>query len=295
MNKGNFTAIANFPVSTYTYDFLQQMSQLAGKLAALGGLNYILSGCIKTGNTVGNGFVVIGGEPFPFKGGELKDKITIRTTYLKDHFKGVDYPEAYVLRTVEFSDTGEYNWGDFAQVITNEQLQKKIENLKGDPVGIIKEYGGLISTIPDDYMLCDGRILSAKQYPELYERLRYTYGGDGSDQFRIPNFSGRVGVGYDSARSEYDLGKFGGVEKVTLSTEQIPEHRHAYTDDTNAQGKYPQIEEGFPSSISGVANVKSSAESTGWGTVYNSGKVGGNQEHENRQPYIVIPKIIKVK
>lgn len=296
MDKVNWLAKDSFPASTYTFDQMQKATALVAVLALIGGNNYILSGCKEdqTGN-VSDGVIVIDGEILPFVGGVKKEKITIKETTEDDHALGIDYPEAYIHRIAQFATDGEYSWTDFAVIVTNKQLEDNIVNIKGDPIGIIKEYAGSVSVLPDEYLPCDGRVLSVNQYPELFEIIRYTYGGNGDTQFNLPNFNGRVSVGFNPYNNDYDLGKAGGVEKVKLSLEQMPEHRHAYTDDTNAQGKYPQIEDGFPTSITGVANVKSSAESSGWGTVYNSQKQGGNQEHENRQPYLVVSKIIKVK
>lgn len=109
MNKGNFTAKDNFPVSTFTYDFLQNMAQLAGHIAQLGGQNYILSGCILTGTTVSDGLIVINGEILPFEAGIKKAKITIQETKDTDYFNGIDYPESYIHRVAKFADNGEYN------------------------------------------------------------------------------------------------------------------------------------------------------------------------------------------
>lgn len=293
MNKGNFTAKDNFPVSTFTYDFLQKMAHLAGNLAQLGGQNYILSGCVVTGTTVSAGLIVINGEILPFEAGTKKTKITIQETMDTDHFNGIDYPESYIHRVAKFADNGEYNWSDFVQVLTNKQLETKISSIRGEPPGFKMEWTGREDRIPDNYLLADGRILLTADYPEL----AWYYGAENEESFRLPDLRKRFIVGYDGAsNSDYNkIGNTGGEEKVTLTIAQTPEHRHPYTDDTNAQGKYPQIEEGFPTSITGIANVKSSAESSGWGTVYNSGKVGGGQAHENRPPFYVLAFLIKVK
>lgn len=292
MNKGNFTAQDNFPQSTYTLDFLQQMSQLAGKLAMLGGANYILSGCVVADNNVSSGLVVINGEILPFDGGSLKSKITIQETKVPDHYAGVNYPEAYLLRRAVFSDAGEYNWADFAQVLTNKELEKRIDSLRGENPGFVKMWSGRLDRLPDSFILCDGRLVRTDEYPEL---ATY-YGKEYEESFNLPDLRGLFIVGYDSNNESYNsIGKTGGKDKVVLTADELPEHRHPYTDDTNAQGKYPQVEPGFPTSITGIANVKSSAESSGWGTVYESGKVGANLAHENRPPFYTLAYVIRVK
>ena len=42
--------------------------------------------------------------------------------------------------------------------------------------------------IPPAFMLCDGRSLKVAEHPELFDSLKYTYGGSGED-FRIPEWS----------------------------------------------------------------------------------------------------------
>jgi hypothetical protein len=62
MNKINFTAKDNFPLSSDVMDFLQSMVKLSANMAALGGESYILSGCTadRAGN-ISEGIIVISG------------------------------------------------------------------------------------------------------------------------------------------------------------------------------------------------------------------------------------------
>lgn len=300
MNKGNFTAQDNFPQSTYTLDFLQQMSHLAGKLAALGGANYILSGCVVAGNNVSSGLIVINGEILPFDGGSLKSKITIQETKVSDHYAGVNYPEAYLLRKAVFSDAGEYNWADFDQVLTNQQLEARINAITGDVPGITKGWAGFEAKIPKDYMLCDGRALLIADYPELYENIGIIHGGDGLTYFNLPKAGKRFAVGYDATDENYHMGKTGGADKVTLTTQEIPEHNHVNNPLFNKlSAKAGDIDDqSTPGSIDQANaareyNVGSMTEDR-WvqATIQ---KVGGGQAHENRPPFYVEGKIIKVK
>ena len=139
MNKGNFTAKDNFPVSTFTYDFLQKMAQLAGNLAQLGGQNYVLSGCTDDGDgNVSAGLIVINGEIMPFEAGTKKTKITIQETKDTDHYNGVDYPESYVHRVAKFADNGCYNWSDCVQVLTNKELERSIRAVRSENTSVVK-------------------------------------------------------------------------------------------------------------------------------------------------------------
>lgn len=283
MNRGNFTAKDNFPVSTFTYDFLQKMSHLAGNLAQLGGQNYILSGCVMTGTTVSAGLIVINGEILPFEGGTKKAKITIQETVDTDHFNGIDYTESYIHRSAKFASNGEYNWSDFVRVLTNKELEEKINLITGDVPGTVKMWAGQVAKIPADYMLCDGSVLLNTDYPELYENLGGLHGTEGTTGFKLPDMRDRFVVGYNNQNSDYDIiGHKGGYKEITLTVDQMPSHTHQ-----------------FPGVRTDSNNWRGTGEPVGSWTVYGDTKstqsTGGNKAHENRPPYFVIAYIIKVK
>ena len=303
MNNINFLSKDNFPASPNTLDMMQQMIFLSAKLTRLGGDNYILSGCELVDNNVSAGVVVINGEICNFQGGAKKDKITIEQTTKTLHAFGVDYPQAYEYRTAKFSDNGEYSWSNFLQVLSNKQLEEKINNIKGDEPGMVKMWSGKIERIPNDYRLCDGSLLQPSDYPVLYENLGTSFGGDGVGSFAIPNLSGRFVVGYDSSKPDYNAisqSKIGGVEKVTLTVQEIPEHDHTKNPLFNKlSAKAGDIDEqSTPGSLDKIDaareyNVGSMSEER-WQSATIQ-KVGGGQSHENRPPYFVLAYIIKVK
>ena len=301
MNKGNFTAKSSFPPSTYMLDFLQNQSFMAGNMAQLGGQNYILSGCTETGTSVSAGLIVINGEILPFEAGTKKEKITIQETMVNEHAFGVDYPEAYIYRTAKFSDTGEYNWSDFVQVLTNRQLQQRIEQIKGDAPGTVKMWAGQIVKIPDDYKLCNGDILSKNDYPDLFENLGTAFGGDGINSFALPDLRGRFIAGYDSTKQDYNtISKIGGSEKVALTVNQIPEHNHvnnsvynklsARAADAASPGTTTSLDTGSAETEYNIGRMNPDE----W-TSAEIQKVGNGEAHENRPPYFVLAYIIKVK
>lgn len=292
MNKGNFTATQNFPVSTYTYDFLQQMAHLAGKLAALGGANYILSGCAVAGNNVSDGIVVINGEILPFTGGVLKNKLTIKEVKLSDNFAGINYPESYILRTVEFSDTGLYNWSDFAQVLTNKQLENKINSIKSEAPGFVKPWSGLIERLPDEYRLCNGDIVTTVEFPDL----AYFYGKEREDSFRLPDLRSRFLVGYDNSQEDYnEIGKKGGAKEKSITENQMPDHYHIYSDDTNAMGSFIVDGQSFPAKLEGINTQESSAKSGGSGTLYRTTSAGKGEAFDVRPPFYTLAFVVRVK
>jgi len=280
MNKINFLAKDNFPLSSDTMDMMQKMIQLNSKFALLGGTTYILSGCADDGNgNVSEGFIVINGEILPFEAGTKKTKITILQTSKSLTAFGVDYPESYVYRIAKFADNGEYSWSDFVQILTNKELEEKFITLRGDPPGKKIDWTGRIDRIPDNYMLADGRVLKTADYPDL----AWSYGKENEESFTLPDLRKMFIVGYDSAAADYDsIGKTGGEEKVTLSIEEMPNHSHEikfvdekWGDNANSR-PFPN-----PAGASGYSA--------------NTTSVGGGQSHENRPPFYVLAFLIKVK
>lgn len=146
------------------------------------------------------------------------------------------------------------------------------------PVGTIIPYAG--STIPSNYMKCEGQALSRIEYDILFSAIGTTYGvGDGTTTFNLPNLKGRVITGLDHTDTSFDtLGEKGGEKTHTLTVEEMPRHSH-------------QAPRGND------ANV---GHQTGWfpcddvATEVPIGYTGGNQPHNNLQPYIVLNYIIKV-
>ena len=63
--------------------------------------------------------------------------------------------------------------------------------------GEIKMWAG--NTIPNGWLLCDGSEVSKTDYPKLYEAIRNSWGvPNSSSNFKLPDFTGRVPVGYAS-------------------------------------------------------------------------------------------------
>ena len=97
----------------------------------------------------------------------------------------------------------------------------------------MEEYIGMIKFFvgdwdPEYYMVCDGRILQINDYQALYSLIGNQFGGNGSTNFALPDFRGRVPVGYGSGPglTPRSVGTIGGLETSTLTTAQLPSHSH---------------------------------------------------------------------
>ncbi|WP_202424561.1 phage tail protein [Duganella levis] len=92
-------------------------------------------------------------------------------------------------------------------------------------IGEIQIFG--FGSAPPDWALCDGRLVDAKAYPELYALIGATYGGNGATHFRLPNLTGRAvcGHGTGSGLTPRQLGESFGVNSVSLASTPTQHHR----------------------------------------------------------------------
>lgn len=76
---------------------------------------------------------------------------------------------------------------------------------------------------PVNFMLCQGQLLSIRDYTALFSLLGTAYGGDGVSTFALPNLCGRtpIGTGQSPSLSPYFLGQAGGTETNTLLTQNL--------------------------------------------------------------------------
>ena len=119
--------------------------------------------------------------------------------------------------------------------------------------GMIMMYNG--SSAPSGWAICDGQ----NGTPDLRDRFI-------------------VGTG-----SSYSLGNTGGANSVTLTTAQMPSHKHTTSvDNTNL----------FPSS--GQTSIGFGGAGSYPATTFTMNNEGGGQAHENRPPYYALMFIMKL-
>ena len=106
-------------------------------------------------------------------------------------------------------------------------------------IGEIKLWA--INYAPTNWHLCDGTLLPIQQNAALYSLLGTAYGGNGTTTFALPDLRGRVPVGTGTSNGVvYNRGQQAGVENVTLTTPNIPQHTHA-VNAYNGNGDQPII------------------------------------------------------
>ena len=185
------------------------------------------------------------------------------------------------------------------------QLQNSIDSLSGlggsggsvldMPLGTVLPIA--TESVPEGWMLCDGREISIEEYQGLYDLIGTTYGaGDSAfwaqvfypaTTFNIPDLRGRTIIGSDDmggmesgllTNHDGSLGEVGGAERHQLSLEEIPAHSHEYS------GGY------IGSDGTGNNGVVQSG-----GQSVETSSVGGDQPHNNMQPYMALNYMMKVQ
>ena len=159
---------------------------------------------------------------------------------------------------------------------------------------------------PVGYAFCHGQLLPISQNEALFQLIGTTYGGDGQTTFGLPDLRGRVpaGVGQGPGLQSYFLGEVGGSETTTLTVQQMAAHTH--TVDSSAFTATARCRNGPGNQQTPVGNVHAN-EAAGVTMPYSSATpnaamsgspaiaggataaaAGGNQPHDNMQPFLVL-------
>ncbi|MBN2773644.1 MAG: tail fiber protein [Prolixibacteraceae bacterium] len=164
-------------------------------------------------------------------------------------------------------------------------------------LGEVKLFAG--NYPPAGWVYCQGQILAIAQYQALYSVVGTTYGGNGTTSFGIPNLCGRVplGPGTGTGLTPHVIGQGGGHERVALTTNDLPAHNHSVKCDTTSslaqssndpEGRIPaKTTSGNAYGTSETGNPEMKADMIN--------NTGGNQSHENMQPWLCINYIMCVE
>jgi microcystin-dependent protein len=153
---------------------------------------------------------------------------------------------------------------------------------------------------PKGWALCDGQVMSIAQNTALFSLLGTMYGGNGTTTFALPDLRGRVPV--DVGASPFGLyvqGEAAGSETVTLDLSTLPSHNHAFLGTANIAN------DSQPSDGAALGTIGVLKQPGTKGDPYYASdaapqalnpksidSVGGNQPHDNMQPFLVINWVI---
>jgi microcystin-dependent protein len=129
-------------------------------------------------------------------------------------------------------------------------------------IGEIRMFGGNFA--PANWMFCNGQLLPISQYETLFNLIGTTYGGDGQSTFALPDLRGRFPL---HQGSEFPLGQIAG-------SVQGPAGSYWSTDPAGNTAAYSDQAANSEMASTAIAST------------------GGNQPHDNRQPYLAVSFII---
>ena len=145
---------------------------------------------------------------------------------------------------------------------------------------------------PRGWAFCDGQLLPINQNQSLYSLLGTTYGGDGITSFALPELRGRtpIHVGQDGAGSSHPLGQKSGEELHSLSSAEMPQHKHA-ANVSDVSGDAPIPIDNTLGEYNNMGNSGSNLINLG-NAINNA---GSGQGHQNMQPYLALSYCIALQ
>ena len=142
---------------------------------------------------------------------------------------------------------------------------------------------------PKGWAVCNGQTLAISQYSALVSLIGTFYGGNGINNFQLPNLQGRCALSFGTALSgtAYTIGQVAGEANHTLLVNEIPAHVHTPPTCSTATGTALTAVSTFPAASTDAPYFPSnptSLVSLGNGTA----STGGSQPHTNQSPYLVL-------
>lgn len=166
-------------------------------------------------------------------------------------------------------------------------------------IGEIRSFG--FPFAPANWAFCNGQSMSIANFNALYAVIGTIYGGDGQTTFNLPNLQGCVPMHWGNPASGFNtvIGQVQGSPSVTLTLGQTPQHTHTITVQAVPSGGIVErtaapkagvsyLADSSPGGIYNLPSPPPPSFNSQFATQVLSVASGGNQPHENRQPYLVI-------
>jgi microcystin-dependent protein len=142
---------------------------------------------------------------------------------------------------------------------------------------------------PRGYAKCDGQLIAIAENETLYTLIGTTYGGDGVTTFGLPDLQGRVPIHQGQSPSSgnfYVEGQRAGVEQVTLTGQQFPQHNHTVSANS-AAGNQATPSAGVLAAGGSVSRYETVTPQTAFSNQAVA-TAGASGPHDNRQPYVCL-------
>lgn len=187
--------------------------------------------------------------------------------------------------------------------VTKAKLASDVFPVLQLPSGVVLPFGGTVA--PANFVFCDGTNYDGTNptYAALFAAIGTNYGNSGgASHFNVPDFRGRIPVGLDAGQGRTPtiatLGATDGSATHTLSTGEIPPHRH-FVANTDILSSVSPVTAGnqIAQILSQSGGDNPSYHLSGSGTDATIGQtsaVGGGGAHPIVQPSIGVNYIIRL-
>ncbi|MGH3711974.1 MAG: phage tail protein [Micromonosporaceae bacterium] len=142
---------------------------------------------------------------------------------------------------------------------------------------------------PSGWALCNGQLMPIAENDALFQLIGTTYGGDGEQNFALPNLQSRLPMhqGTGPGLSNRIIGEMAGTESVTLTVNQIPAHTHLARCSNEAGNQSAPGNGVWAASATAHAYANPGAPlSPMEGSTL--APAGGSQPHDNMMPFLVM-------
>ena len=142
---------------------------------------------------------------------------------------------------------------------------------------------------PKGWAFCNGQLMPISQNTALFSLLGTTYGGNGKSTFALPDLQGSAPMhpSQGPGLSLHDLGETGGSATVTLLESEIPAHSHAMRANTSDPANVKLVNPNASFGISQDGQIYQ-ANNDVFLSPQALGPAGGDQPHNNMQPYLTL-------
>jgi microcystin-dependent protein len=155
-------------------------------------------------------------------------------------------------------------------------------------VGEIRIFG--FNFPPRGWAMCNGQLLTISQNAALFSLLGTQYGGNGVQNFALPNLQSRTPLhfGNGGGAGTTVIGETGGAESVTINASTMPAHTHAFNATTTTANKRPPVNHFLAADTASKADYYTPPANLVPLASGSLASAGGNQAHGNIQPYLAV-------